>query len=180
MKSKLFMVLLLTMILIFGTIGIASASGTLVFGNTTDATRLNPGDEVGSASIKRMDSMFEGLLEYEAGTTEIKLCLATSWEISTDGTEIVFKLRKGVKFHDGTDFNADAVVFSFARQYDTTHPYHQYGNWLQWGYMFSDIKEMKKIDDYTVKLVLKRPNASIMTSLAMSTVNIVSPTNAEK
>ncbi len=104
-------------------------------------------------------------MEYEAGTAAIKPCLATSWEASADGTEIVFHLRKGVKFHDGTDFNADAVVFSFARQYDPNHPYHQYGEWAYWGYMFSDVEKMEKIDDYTVKLVLKRPNASIMTSL---------------
>jgi peptide/nickel transport system substrate-binding protein len=127
-----------------------------------------------------MDNIFEGLVEYEAGSVLIQPCLATSWEASADGTEIVFNLRKGVKFHDGTDFNADAVVFSFARQYDTTHPYNQYGEWAYWGYMFGDVDRMEKIDDYTVKLVLKRPNASIMTSLAMFTVNVVSPTNAEK
>jgi peptide/nickel transport system substrate-binding protein len=180
MKSKIFMVLLFAVILILGTIGIASAKGTLVYGSSGDASRLDPGDVTDGESIQRMDNIFEGLLEFEAGTTEIKPCLATSWETSTDGIEIVFKLRKGVKFHDGTDFNADAVVFSFARQYDPNHPYHQYGEWAYWGYMFSDIEAMKKIDDYTVKLVLKRPNASIMTSLAMFTVNIVSPANAEK
>ena len=180
MKSKVFMVLLFAVILILGTIGIASASGTLVFGSSGDPSRLDPGDVTDGESIQRMDNIFEGLLEYEAGTTDIKPCLATSWEASADGTEIVFNLRKGVKFHDGTDFNADAVVFSFARQYDTTNPYHQYGEWSYWGYMFSDVEKMEKIDDYTVKLVLKRPNASIMTSLAMFTVNIVSPANAEK
>ncbi|GAJ15975.1 unnamed protein product, partial [marine sediment metagenome] len=52
--------------------------------------------------------------------------------------------------------------------------------WVYWGYMFSDVDEMVKIDDYTVKLVLKTINASIMTSLAMFTVNVVSPTSAEK
>jgi len=180
MKSKIFMVLLFAVILILGTIGIASAKGTLVYGSSGDASRLDPGDVTDGESIQRMDNIFEGLLEFEAGTTEIKPGLATSWETSTDGIEIVFKLREGVKFHDGTDFNADAVVFSFARQYDLNHPYRQYGEWAYWGYMFSDIKEMIKIDDYTVKLVLKRPNASIMTSLAMFTVNIVSPANAEK
>ena len=180
MKSKIFMVLLFAVILILGTIGIASAKGTLVYGSSGDASRLDPGDVTDGESIQRMDNIFEGLLEFEVGTTEIKPCLATSWEASTDGTEIVFKLREGVKFHDGTDFNADAVVFSFARQYDPNHPYHQYGEWAYWGYMFSDIKEMIKIDDYTVKLVLKRTNAVIMTTLAMFTVNIVSPANAEK
>jgi peptide/nickel transport system substrate-binding protein len=180
MKSKIFMVLLLTMILVFETMSIASASGTLVLGSCVDVDSLDPGDKDGCNNQERTDNIFESLLEYKPGTTEIQPCLATSWETSEDGTEIVLHLRKGVKFHDGTDFNADAVVFSFARQYDPNHPYHQYGEWSVWGWMFSDIKEMKKIDDYTVKLILKRPNASIMTSLAMSTLNIVSPANAEK
>ncbi|MDO9555795.1 MAG: ABC transporter substrate-binding protein [Atribacterota bacterium] len=153
---------------------------SLVFGSSGDAVRLDPADVTDGESIQRMDNIFEGLVEYEAGSVLIQPCLATSWEPSADGTEIVFHLRKGVKFHDGTDFNADAVVFSFARQYDTTHPYHQYGEWSYWGWMFGDVDRMEKIDDYTVKLVLIRSNASIMTSLAMFTVNIVSPTNAEK
>ncbi|MCX6661477.1 MAG: ABC transporter substrate-binding protein, partial [Euryarchaeota archaeon] len=101
------------------------------------------------------------------------------WTISPDGKNITFTLRQGVKFHDNTTFNADAVVFSFERQYNTTHLYYQYGEWAYWGYMFSDIQKVEKIDDYTVKIVLSRPNAAIMTSLAMFTVAIVSPTNAE-
>jgi peptide/nickel transport system substrate-binding protein len=180
MKSKVFMVLLFAVILILGTMGIASAKGTLVFGSSGDADRLDPADTTDGESIQRMDNIFEGLVEYEAGSVLIQPCLATSWEASADGTEIVFNLRKGVKFHDGTDFNADAAVFSFARQYDINHPFHQYGEWAYWGWMFGDVDKMEKIDDYTVKLILKRPNASIMTSLAMFTVNIVSPTNAEK
>ncbi|PKP55035.1 hypothetical protein CVT91_16900 [Candidatus Atribacteria bacterium HGW-Atribacteria-1] len=171
---------MLTVGLVFSLVGAASAGSTLVFGSSGDAVRLDPADVTDGESIQRMDNIFEGLVEYEAGSVLIQPCLATSWEASADGTEIVFNLRKGVKFHDGTDFNADAVVFSFARQYDTTHPYNQYGEWAYWGYMFGDVDRMEKIDDYTVKLVLKRPNASIMTSLAMFTVNIVSPTNAEK
>jgi peptide/nickel transport system substrate-binding protein len=177
MKSKVFVILLLAVILTFGTVGIASASETLVFSISLNVGDLNPGSTSGG---KVVDNIFEGLVKFKAGTTSIEPCLATSWEISADGKEITFHLRKGVKFHDGTDFNADAVVFSFARQYDPNHPYHQYGKWFMWGYMFSDIEVVKKIDDYTVKLILKRPNASIMTSLAFITVNIVSPTNAEK
>ena len=180
MKSKIFMVLSFAVILILGTIGIASAKGTLVFGSSGDVYRLDPGDVTDNESYARMNNIFEGLLEYEAGTTEIKPCLATSWETSADGTEIVFKLRKGVKFHDGTDFNADAVVFSFARQYNPNHPYHQYGVWPNWVTFFSCVKEMKKIDDYTVKLILKRPDASIMTLLVTTGVYIVSQANAEK
>jgi len=181
MKKKLFFVLLLTFVLTSGMVmsGMAQEK-VLVFGSSGDASRLDPADVTDGESIQRMDNIFEGLVEYEAGSTEIKPCLAESWNISEDGTEIVFHLRKGVKFHDGTDFNADAVVFSFERQYNAEHPYHQYGEWAYWGYMFSDVDRMEKIDDYTVKLVLSEPNASIMTSLAMFTVCIVSPANAEQ
>jgi peptide/nickel transport system substrate-binding protein len=152
----------------------------MIFGSSGDVSRLDPGDVTDGESIQRMDNIFEALVEFESGTTEIKPGLATSWEFSDDGKEITFNLRKGVKFHDGTDFNADAVVFSLARQYDPDHPYHQFGEWAYWGYMFYDIDRAEKIDDYTVKIYMKNTNASIMLSLAMFTANIVSPANAEK
>jgi len=177
LKIKLLIVLLFAVALMFETEGITSASETLIFAISLEVDQLDPGN----TSIGQVvDNIFEGLMKYKAGTTSILSCLATSWEISADGKEITFHLRKGIKFHDGTDFNADAVVFSFARQYDPNHPYHQYGKWFFWGYMFSDIIVAKKIDDYTVKLVLKRPNVSILTSLALYQVSMVSPTNAEK
>ena len=150
----------------------------LIFACSGDADKLDPADVTDGESVARTDSIFEGLVEYKEGTSEIQPCLATSWTTSTDGKNITFTLRQGVKFHDGTDFNADAVVFSFERQYNTSHPYYQYGEWAYWGYMFSDISRVEKIDNYTVKIVLSRPNAAIMTSLAMFTVAIVSPTNA--
>ncbi len=182
MKSKIWLVLLIAVGLICSTTLVGSAAqagGTLVFGSSGDAVRLDPADVTDGESIQRMDNIFEGLVEYKSGSTEIQPCLATSWETSKDGKEITFHLRKGVKFHDGTDFNADAVVFSLRRQYDKGYlPWHDYGEWAYWGYMFSDVEKVVKIDDYTVKLVLRTVNASIMTSLAMFTVNIVSPTNA--
>jgi peptide/nickel transport system substrate-binding protein len=152
----------------------------LVFGSSGDAVRLDPADVTDGESIQRMDNIFESLVEYKEGSTEIQPALATSWDISNDKKEMTFHLRRGVKFHDGTDFNADAVVFSFERQYDTNHPHHQYGQWVYWKYMFSDIDRIEKIDDYTVKIIMKNVNASIMTSLAMFTVHIVSPDNAER
>jgi len=152
----------------------------LIFGMSGDADKLDPADVTDGESISRMDNIFESLVEYTSGGTDIQPALANSWNISEDGLNITLNLRTDVKFHDGTDFNADAVVFSFERQYNTTHMYHQYGEWAYWGYMFSDIDWVEKIDDYEVIIHLKTPNAAIMTSLAMFTVAIVSPTNAEK
>ena len=177
MKIKFLVFLLLAIALMLGTVVFASATEIMVFAVSTDIEHFDPGYTPVTYAI---DNIFEGLVKYKAGTTSIEPCLATSWEISEEGKEIIFHLRKGVKFHDGTDFNADAVIFSFARQYDTNHPYHEYGKWYYFNYMFNDIEVLEKIDDYTVKLVLKRSNASIMTSLAMFTVSIVSPANAEK
>jgi len=157
-----------------------AAQKVLIFAMSGDVDKLDPADVTDQESTARTDSIFEGLVEYASGTTDIEPCLATSWNVSADGKNITFNLRHGVKFHDGTDFNASAVVFSFARQYDVNNPYHQYGEWAYWGYMFSDIQSVEKIDDYTVKIVLSRPNAAMMTSLAMFTVSIVSPTNAAK
>ena len=151
----------------------------LIFGCSGDANKLDPADVTDSESIARTDSIFEGLVEFKSGSTEIQPCLATSWVTSTDKKNITFTLRQGVKFHDGTDFNADAVVFSIERQYNTSHPYHQYGQWEYWNFMFSDVKKIEKIDTYTVNIVLEKPNAAMMTSLAMFTVAIVSPSNAE-
>ena len=174
---KLLIIFFLIMTLLFGTMDLVFATETLVFAISEDVDQLDPG---GASVSNQVDNIFEGLVKFKAGTTNIETCLATSWEISADGKEITFHLRKGIIFHDGTDFNADAVVFSFARQYDTTHPYNQYVEWYMWGHLFSDIDRMEKIDDDTVKLVLKRANVSILTSLAHYQVSIVSPTNAEK
>jgi peptide/nickel transport system substrate-binding protein len=184
MKSKAWLALLIAVGLVCSTTLVGSAAqqgGTLVFGSSGDVSRLDPADVTDGESIQRMDNIFEALVEYKKESTEVQPCLAESWEISEDGLEFTFYLRKGVKFHDGTNFNADAVVFSFRRQYDESYlPWHDYGEWAYWGWMFTDIKEVKKIDDYTVKIVLQNRNASLLTSLAMFTVNIVSPTNAAK
>ncbi|WP_438318337.1 ABC transporter substrate-binding protein [Candidatus Caldatribacterium sp. SIUC1] len=154
--------------------------GTLIYGSAGDATRLDPADVTDGISITRTDAMFEGLVRYKPGTTEIEPWLAESWEVSEDGLTFTFHLRRGVKFHDGTDFNADAVVYSFKRQFDPNHPFHQYGEWAYWQWMFNYVKDVEKVDDYTVRITLSQPNASFLTSMAMFTVAIVSPTACEK
>jgi peptide/nickel transport system substrate-binding protein len=130
--------------LVVGLIGFASAQGrcvqvggTLIHGSAGDASRLDPADVTDGISISMTDNIFEGLVRYKPGTSEVEPALAESWEISPDGLSFTFHLRKGVKFHDGTDFNADAVVYSLKRQFDPDHPFFKNGEWAYWQWMFT-------------------------------------------
>lgn len=125
--------------------------------------------------------MFDSLLEYKEGTTEVQGSLAESWTVSEDGLKYTFKLRQGVKFHDGTDFNADAVVFNFTRWSDPKSEYKFEGDSFDYyDSMFGPdgkriIKEAKAVDANTVEFTLNQPQAPFLQNLAMSSFGIASP-----
>jgi len=89
--------------------------GTLVFGRGGDSVGLDPAYETDGNSFMICDNIYEALVFYMDESTALEPGLAESWEISPDGKTYTFNLRKGVTFHDGTPFNADAVVFSIGR-----------------------------------------------------------------
>src|SRR5436309_1212596 len=97
---------------------------TVVFARGADSQKLDPGDVDDGESIKVLVNITEGLVRFKTGTAEIEPCLATSWTISPDGLTYTFKLRPGVRFHDGTPLDATAALFSFQRQMDPKHPAH--------------------------------------------------------
>jgi len=134
-------------------------------------------------------NMFNRLLEFKLGTTQTVPGLATNYDVSSDGLEYTFTLRKGVKFHTSDtftptrDFNADDVIFSFARQWDTNHPYHKVSN-ASYEYfsgmgMDSLIKDIVRVDDYTVKFVLNQQEAPFIANLAMDFASIFSAEQAD-
>ncbi|TFG57779.1 MAG: ABC transporter substrate-binding protein [Spirochaetales bacterium] len=160
----------------------SKAGGVLIFGRSGDAVGLDPAREDDGESFYIADNVYETLVAFKPGTTEIIPALAESWTASVNGLEYTFKLRKGVKFHDGTTFTADAVVFSIGRQFKQESPYYNYGPWKYWGYMDMDniIQDVVKVDDYTVKFILKKQEAPFIANLGMNFAAIVSPAAAEK
>lgn len=103
------------------------SGGVLVFGRAGDSVGLDPARETDGESFYATHQIFDTLVEFKTGTTEIVPALATSWDVSDDNLTYTFHLREGVKFHDGTPMNADAVVFSLDRQLSEDHAYHEYG-----------------------------------------------------
>ena len=86
--------------------------------------------------------------------------LAESWSISEDGKEYVFKLRQGVKFHDGEPLDAAVVKFSLDRLFaaDSTNPAKS---------LYTDIDKVEVVDPSTVKVTLKSPNSFLLYSLSL-------------
>lgn len=134
-------------------------------------------------------AVYSRLVEFEPGTTKLIPGLAESWQISDDGKTYTFKLRKGVAFHSNKDFkptrnfNADDVVFSFHRQLKKNHPYHKvnggtYEYFVGMG-MDTLIKDVKKLDDYTVQFILNAPEAPFLANMAMDFASILSAEYAE-
>ncbi len=87
--------------------------------------------------------------------------LATSWEMSEDGTEWVFQLREGVRFHDGEAFNADAVLANFDR-YQNASPGKSKFYTFRMGRFYPDFEKIEKLDDYTVKLTFTKASPTLI------------------
>jgi peptide/nickel transport system substrate-binding protein len=100
--------------------GGGQTGGTMTFATEGAPKLFDPFFATDGATFRTSQQIFEGLIEFKPGTAEAEPGLAESWESSEDGKTWTFKLREGVKFHDGTDFNAEAACFNFNRWYNQT------------------------------------------------------------
>jgi len=151
----------------------------LVVGQIAEPKSLDPAVDTAVNDFRILVNVYDGLVRYKSGTLSVEPALAESWTISDDGTEYTFKLRPGVKFHDGTPFNAEAVKFNFDRMLKDDGPYHDTGP-FPLSFFFSSIKDVSVVDDLTVKFTLSEPYAPFLSNLAYPTGLLVSPTAVAK
>ncbi len=161
----------------------AKEGGKLIVGLPGDMVEADPSLVSDSNSSYIQLNVVEGLLGVKPGTlSDVIPVLATDLPTaSADGLTYTFKLRQGVKFHDGTDFNADAVVYNYDRQKNAPKPlqdaYNYYfGAVFGWG-ADSNLKSVDKVDDFTVKFTLNHPQSNFLIAQApLPQFGIQSPT----
>ena len=143
-----------------GTIGKYGGTMTVAAGASGPKT-FNPHRAAETSSTDVTDRIFEGLVTLHRDTGPVMPKLARDYEISEDGTEVTFYLRRGVQWHDGEEFTADDVIFTFDVVYDVNVGSNSMSGLLIDGQPM----QYEKIDDYTVKFTLPRPHAPIMFSI---------------
>ncbi len=173
--------------------GDASASGdqVLVFARGGDSESLDPGSTTDGESSRVTKQVLESLLDFEADSFELKPALAHDWEVSDDGLTYTFYLEEGVTFHDGTDFNAEAVKVNFERWADPEHEYafsddgyvySMYGTMFG-GYAGDDghvIEEINVVNDYEIEFILNQPLGFFLQNMGMTYFAITSPAALEE
>lgn len=147
-------------------------NNTLVYATASEPLGMDPAFVDDSESANIIANVYESLLRFKPDSTDIEPSLAESWTISKNGLTYTFKIRKGVKFHDGTDLNAEAVKVNFDRQSpDNATPRMAYS-----GLVMGDVASTKVIDDYTFEVKLTRPSTPFLRNMAIVfSAPIVSP-----
>ena len=173
--------------------GEAKSGGTLVFAGAADPVVIDGALVSDGESIRVITQIFETLINLKPGTTELEPGLATDWEISPDAKTYTFSLREGVKFHDGTDFNAEAVCANFDRWYNFKGPLQSPSASYYYGAFFGGFKKNESPDlspalykscearnPTTAVITLTRPSASLLGALVQQAFSIASPTALKK
>jgi len=165
------------------------AAKTLVYCSEGSPENFYPGVNTTGTSFDVSEQIYDNLVGFERGGTSVVPSLAEKWSISKDGLEYTFNLRKGVKwqsnknFKPSRDFNADDVLFMIERQWKESHPFFKVTspNHSYFGDMGMPklLKSVDRVDDYTVKIVLNRPEAPFLSDLAMQWAGVQSKEYAD-
>lgn len=153
---------------------------SVVIAKPADASGLDPALISDGESSQVCRNLFDTLVRHGHDSMQLEPALAISWDHSNGGKTWTFHLRKGVQFHDGSDFDAQAVVANFSRQMQPDHPLRFAGNrfpyWADiWGTQPCVIRSIEAVDRYTVRFQLREVVAPFVENLAMPFFAIVSP-----
>ena len=162
---------------------------TLVYCSEGSPENFYPGINTTGTSFDANSQIYSRIVDFERGSTKVVPGLAEKWEISADGTVYTFHLRRNVQWHSNANFkpsrpmNADDIIFAIERQWKPEHPYfkvtssnHSYFNDMGLPKL---LKSVEKVDDYTVRVTLNRPEAPFLSNLAMEYAGIQSKEYAD-
>ena len=147
------------------------SGGTLTMARTADIFTFDPYNTQDDYSIFTELQVYDRLVKLAADGKSVEPELATAWEIAPDGLTATFTLRPDVKFSDGTPLTADDVVFSLTRAIDQTG---------SWGFLFSPVTAVEKVDESTIKLTMSEPFAPLELALSTFAASIYSKANFEQ
>jgi len=163
---------------------------TLVYCSEGSPENFNPMLNTTGTTFDANRTVYNRLVQFKHGTTEVVPGLAEKWDISPDGKVFTFHLRHNAKWQSNSHFtptrgfNADDVIFSFERQWKENNPYFKVsgGSYDYFGDMGMPdlLDKIEKVDDYTVRFTLKQPNAPFLADLAMDFATIQSKEYADK
>ena len=171
--------LIASSVFILGSVNASTPNNVLVVGQIAEPKSLDPATVTAVNDFRILMNIYDGLVRYKDGALEVEPALAESWEISADGKTYTFNLRSGVKFHDGTAVDADAVKFNFDRMLDEDHPFHDTGP-FPLSFFFSAIDGVEAVNENTVRFTLNAPYAPFLSNLAYPTGLIASPAAIKK
>ncbi|WP_200834623.1 ABC transporter substrate-binding protein [Amycolatopsis alkalitolerans] len=168
------------------------ANDTFVFGAAGAPKNFDPIFNDDGESFRPARQMFDTLVTYKPGTTQLVGDLATAWTPSNDARTWTFTLRQGVKFHDGTPFNAAAVCFNFDRWYNMKGAAAQ-SQMIYYGDVFEGFahnegdatgspvyKSCEAKDDYTAVLNLNKAKGAFPDAFGLTSLSISSPDALKK
>jgi peptide/nickel transport system substrate-binding protein len=171
----------------------ASSKDTLVFGAAGQPKLYDPAFASDGETFRVLKQIFEGLVKTKEGSADIEPALATKWESSPDGKDWTFTLRQGVKFTDGTAFDASAVCFNFERWYNFSGALQSPDVSAYWQDTFGGFKKNESpdspsslyksctvVDPSTAKISLTSATGRIPAALALPSFAMQSPTALKK
>lgn len=147
--------------------------GTIVTSTDVEPASMDPGfGNAPGTDIRSFRLVYENLF-YQDADGKLVPQLATEWKMADDGLSIDFKIRQGVKFHDGTPLDAAAVAYNFNRSIDPAIGTRN-------ATFLGDLAGAEAIDEFTLRLTLKQPSSIVMSSIANEMGMVASPTAMEK